>query len=52
MGHVNVRWHLRHEVEATLGVGWGGVGHVTVRWHLRHEVDATLGMGVGWGGAC
>ena len=27
-GHVNVCWHLRHEVEATLGmgVGWGGVG--------------------------
>ena len=55
MGHAYVRWHLRHEVGATLGmgVGWGGVGHVNVRWHLRHEVDATLGMGVGWGGgAC
>ena len=26
VGHVNVRWHLRHEVDATLGmgVGWGG----------------------------
>ena len=26
VGHVNGRWHLRHEVDATLGigVGWGG----------------------------
>ena len=26
VGHVNVRCHLRHEVDATLrmGVGWGG----------------------------
>ena len=49
VGHVNVRWHLRHEVDATLGMGVGW-GHVNVRWHLSHEVDATLG--VGWGGAC
>ena len=51
VGHVNVRWHLRREVDATFGigvgwggVGWGGVGHVNVRWHLRPEVDATLGI--------
>ena len=56
MGHVNVRLHLRHEVDATLrmglgGVGWGGVqGHVNVRLHLRHEVDATLRMGLGGAG--
>ena len=49
LGHVNVRWHLRHEVDATLGMA---VGHVNVRWHLRHEVHAMLGMGVGLGGAC
>ena len=23
VGHVNVRWHLRHEVDATLGMGVG-----------------------------
>ena len=58
VGHVNVRLHLLHEVDATCGngvgggVGWGGVGHVNVRLHLLHEVDATCGNGVGWGGAC
>ena len=49
VGHVNVRWHLRHEVDATPRMGWGwggvGVGHVNVRWHLRHEVDAMPSMG-------
>ena len=54
MGHVNVRLHLRHEVDATLrmglGLGLGGVGHVNVRLHLRHEVDATSRMGLGLGG--
>ena len=54
MRHVNVRWHLRHEVDAMsgMGVGLGRVGHVNVRWHLRHEVDAMLGIGVGLGEAC
>ena len=23
VGHVNVRWHLRHEVDAMLGIGVG-----------------------------
>ena len=43
VGHVNLRLHLRHEVDATsrMGLGLGGVGHVNVRLHLRHEVDAT-----------
>ena len=45
VGHVNVRLHLRHEVDAAsrmgLGLGLGGVGHVNLRLHLRHEVDAT-----------
>ena len=52
MGHVNVRLHLRHEVDATsrMGLGLGGVGHVNVRLHLRHEVDATSRMGLGLGG--
>ena len=60
MGHVNVRLHLRHEVDATLrmglGPGLGGVwwGMSTFACTLRHEVDATLRMvlglgGVGWG---
>ena len=57
MGHVNVRLHLRHEVDATsrIGLGLGGVGHVNVRLHLRHEVDATSRMGLelgGVGGPC
>ena len=52
VGHVNVRLHLRHEVDATsrMGLGLGGVGHVNVRLHLRHEVDATSRMGLGLGG--
>ena len=45
VGHVDVRLHLLHEVDATcgngVGVGWSGVGHVNVRLHLLHEVDAT-----------
>ena len=46
---VNVRWHLRHEVDATSRMGLGGVGwDVNVRWHLRHEVDATSRMGLRW----
>ena len=58
VGHVNVRLHLRHEVDATLrmGLGLGGVwwGMSTFACTLRHEVDATLRMvlwlgGVGWG---
>ena len=47
---VNVRWHLRHEVDATSTsrMGLGGVGwDVNVRWHLRHEVDATSRMSLG-----
>ena len=37
MGHVNVRLHLRREVDATsrMGLGLGGVGYVNVhvyRW--------------------
>ena len=49
---VNVHWHLLHEVDATLRMGFGGVGwDVNVRWHLLHEVAATLGMEFGeWGG--
>ena len=31
VGHVNVRLHLRDEVEVTLRMGWGGLGHVNVR---------------------
>ena len=49
---LNVRLHLRHEVDASWlmwgGVGWGGVGHVNVRLHLRHAVDALWLM---WGDA-
>ena len=54
MGQVNVRLHLRHDVDATSRMGLGGVGRgqVNVRLHLRHDVDATSRMGlggVGWG---
>ena len=36
MGHVNVRLHLRHEVDATLrmALGLGGVGHVNSCWTI------------------
>ena len=56
VGHVNVRLHLRHEVDATsrMGSGLGGVGWgmltVNVRLHLRHEVDSMSRMGLGLGG--
>ena len=59
VGHVNVRLHLRHEVDATsrMGLGLGGVGWgmstfactCVMKLMLRHA----LGWGwVGWGGAC
>ena len=50
----NVHVNLRHEVDATSRMGWGGVGWGGVGWdgnvhvNLRHEVDATSRMG--WGG--
>ena len=48
--HINVRQHLRHEVDASW-LMWGGVGHINIRQHLRHEVDASWLMWgrVGWG---
>ena len=47
MGHVNGRWHLRHEVDATLrmGLGWGMLtcaGAYVMKLMLR--------WGWGWGG--
>ena len=51
VGHVNVRLHLRHEVDATSRMGLRGVvWQVNVRLHLRHDVDATSRMGLGLGG--
>ena len=56
MGHVNVRLHLRHEVDATSRMGLRGVvWQVNVRLHLRHDVELRHAWGwgwVGWGGAC
>ena len=58
VGHVNVRLHLRHEVDATsrMGLGLGGVGGMStfvctcvMKLMLRHA----WGSGwVVWGGAC
>ena len=58
MGHVNVRWHLRHEVDATLGMGVGLVtfaGAYVVKLTLYVAFAGTYVMkfmlcwGWGWG---
>ena len=59
MGHVNVRLHLRHEVDATLqmGLGLGGVGWGMLTFACTCVMKLMLRYGwgwgwVGWGGAC
>ena len=59
MGHVNVRLHLRHEVDATLrmGLGLDGVwwGMLTFACTCVMKLMLRYGWGwgwVGWGGAC
>ena len=59
VGHVTVRLHLRHEVDATLrmGLGLGGVGWgmstfaCTCVMKLMLRYACRWGW-VGWGGAC
>ena len=59
MGHVNVRLHLRHEVDATLrmGSGLGEVGWSMLTFACTCVMKLMLRYGwgwgwVGWGGAC
>ena len=59
VGHVNVRLHLRHEVDATSWMGWGlgGVGWGMLAFACTCIMKLMLRHGwgggwVGWGGAC
>ena len=57
VGHVNVRLHLLHEVDATCGNGVGGGvgwGMLTFGCACCMKLMLRVGMwwGVGWGGAC
>ena len=57
MEHVNVRLHLRHEVDATLRMGLGGVGWGMLTFACTCVMELMLRYGwgwgwVGWGGAC
>ena len=52
MGHVNVRLHLRHEVDATsrMGLGLGGVGWGMLTFACTCVMKLMLRHAWGWGG--